>query len=134
MEKKRKKLYKPAIKKNFKSKMVKARVSIEEFDTIKAKANTVDLTVSEFLRRRVLSESGAAFNPKDLINYFFQYTGAVNKVGVNINQATNYLNFLKIQGKGGEKEVEEFNRLFHRYLILMTELNSIMKRELKKIK
>ena len=134
MEKKRNKLYKPEIRKNFKSKMVKARVSLEEFETINDKANNVNLTVSEFLRRRALSENGTAFNPRDLINHFFQYTGAVNKVGVNINQATNYLNYLKIQGKGCEKEIEEFNALFHKYLILMTELNSIMRRELKKIR
>jgi len=132
--KKRKKLYKPEIKKDFKCKIVKARVSLEEFESIKDKANTVNLSVSEFLRRRALSEGSTAFNPKDIIEHFFRYTGAVNKVGVNINQATNYLNYLKNQGRAEAKEVEEFNKLFYKYVLVMTELNGIMKKELKKIK
>lgn len=132
-KKKRKKLYKDRIKKDFKTKVVKARVSFEELALIKIKAAEVDLTVSDFIRKRALGKEGSSFNPKALIDHFFAYTGSINKVGVNINQATNYINYLKNQGRADAKEIIEFNKLFHTYLQLMTELNLIMKRELKKI-
>lgn len=133
-KKKRKKLYRKSIEKNFKKKTIQIRVSEDEFLIIKEKAKNADLNISEFLRTKAIRADGAAFNPANLIKHFFNYTGAVNKVGVNINQATNYLNHLKKEGKGSEKELVEFNELFHKLVLLMTDLSSIMRKDLKKLR
>jgi predicted DNA binding CopG/RHH family protein len=131
-KKKRKKLYRKSIEKGFLKKRFEFRLTESELLELKEKAANVGLNTSEYARKKIMDTKGAVFNPRDLIDHFFQYTGAVNKIGVNINQVTHYLNYLKVQGKGTEKELIEFNRLFHRYLQLMTELNSIMKQELKR--
>lgn len=134
-EKKRtKKLYRKSLEKKFLNKRFEFRLTESELLELKEKASASGLTASEYARKKMMSTNGNAFNPKELIDHFFKYTGAVNKVGVNINQATNYLNYLKIQGRSQTEEVKDFNKLFHKYILVMTELNGIMRKELKKLK
>jgi hypothetical protein len=133
-KKRRKKLYRKSLEKKFLSKRFEFRLTESELLELKEQASDSGLTASEYARKKMMSTNGNAFNPKELIDHLFKYTGAVNKVGVNINQATNYLNYLKIQGRSQTEEVKEFNKLFHKYILVMTELNGIMKKELKKLK
>ena len=133
-KKKRKKLYKKSIEKRFLKKRFEFRLSEAELIELKTKAQEAGLNTSTYARKKVMDTKGSVFNPRPLIEHFFNYTGAVNKVGNNINQVTNYINYLKKEGKIDEKAVLEFNQLFYDLVVLMTELNRVMHFELKKLR
>lgn len=134
-KKRRKKLYRESIKTQHYDAYYQFRLKKEELAELKERAKKVDMKLAEYTRKKLMDEGGAVFNPKELIQHFFNYTGAVNKVGGNINQAANYMNYLKAQGyRGSDKEIKEFNELFHRFILITEELGTIMRKEFTKLK
>ena len=73
--------------------------------------------LSEFMRRRLLSEENAPIhNPKKLFLAIDQMGGALKKIGANINQFTRYVHYLEKNSMVEPKVIGEFNRHFREFL------------------
>jgi ferritin len=83
-------------KKEYYSAVISAKVTPEEREKIKAIAEAKGLTISEFVRKKLLDiEIPERISPERLAKkneIFRKYLAEVNKIGSNINQIARYCN------------------------------------------
>lgn len=96
-----------------KSRIIKIRVSQEEYDTIQAEAKKFK-SISDFVRRRVLRKGANLINPVELIRVLDEQSRETKYIGNNINQFAKYANQ---RGQMANDEIQkEFNTVFKSYV------------------
>lgn len=99
------------------SKKIDARFTEDEYAIICELEKTLDLTKTELVRQRLLSNAGLlVVNAKELIVLLDQVGAEMGRCGNNINQLAKYANILKKRGMLSPVVIERFNVLFEQYL------------------
>ena len=132
-EKKRKKFYSERTKKQFKKEDLHMRIKAEDKQLLKEKAAELNMTLSDYVYYKVFEKMDTDFNPSQITQVMKDSANEIKKVGVNINQATNYLNFLRGKEKIDTKAVEEFDDLFYDYNRLLEDLKQELINNLRKL-
>ena len=133
-EGKRKKFYSEQVRKQFKKKVVRMRVTEEDRNLIQEKADELGMTLTEYMHFKIFRKMDTDANPNKLIRDLMDYAKEVNKVGVNINQSTNYLNFLKNQQKVEPKALKDYGVLLRQFKALIEKQKSEILRECREIR
>ena len=116
---KRKIFHSDEVKRNFKKEKIDIFIRKEDKQLVKDKAKEMDMSISEYVRYKLLYKMDTDFNPNKLTRDLKDYAKEVNKVGVNINQSTNYLNFLKNQQKVEPKALKDYGVLLRQFKALI---------------
>lgn len=120
--------------KNQRTKNVILRLSPAERKNLDENAKETGMTISSYIRKSSISSTPLVINPKELISTMRGLRMEINKVGVNVNQATNYLNYLKNTDGLDEKAISEFLNLWKSYIEVLENLDLEFKNIRKKYK
>ena len=98
-------------------KIIKARLTDEEFNQLLFMEKQLNLSRTEIIRSRVLHDSNAVLvNANDLLQLLTQLGTELGRAGNNINQLARHANVLTKQGLLNESVIREFNELFGQYI------------------
>ena len=133
-EGKRKKFYSEEVRRNFKKEKIEIFIRKEDKEAVRQKAEDMNMSISEYVRYKLLHKMDTDFNPNKLTGDLKDYAKEVNKVGVNINQSTNYLNFLKNQQKVEPKALKDYGVLLRQFKALIEKQKSEIISECRKFR
>ena len=120
--------------KDLKTKNVILRLSPAERKILDEKAEEAGMSISSYIRKSSISSKPVVINPKEFISTMRGLRMEINKVGVNVNQATNYLNYLKNTDRLDDKANSEFLNLWKSYIEVLENLDLEFKNIRKKYK
>ena len=103
-----------------KEKKFNFRISEEQLDLLKLKAESVNMNLSEFLIKSTETSNInlKSSNKKDLKKLIWN----INKIGVNINQLSHGLNYSKL-------DKYSYYNLINKLVIIEKQLDSILEKE-----
>lgn len=98
-------------------KIIKARLTDEEFQRLKEIESSLGITRMELIRSRVLYNSNKVLvNAGELLKQLDMIGAELGRAGNNINQLARHANILSNQGLLSESVAMEFNELFRFYI------------------
>lgn len=136
MDKPRKKPGRPPMLTGKRTRIIKAKLTDDEFETLLHIQKESGLNRTEVIRRRVLYGSVAVtlINPAELLLALDAIGAELGRAGNNINQLARHANVLNRQGRLAPEVVTEFNRLFTDYIRIQRELEKNIRQLLRAMK
>lgn len=120
---------------NNRIRIIKARLTEEEFKQLLNMENQLNLSRTEIIRSRVLYNSNAVLvNANDLLQVLTQVGTELGRAGNNINQLARHANVLKKQGLINELVVRDFNELFGKYIKSQQEIEKVFRQLIRLMK
>lgn len=135
MDKPRKKPGRPPMLTGKRTRLIKAKLTDEEFAKLLEIQKTSGMNRMELIRRRVLGGGAAvAVNAVELLTALDTNGAELGRAGNNINQLARHANVLNRQGRLAPEVVTEFNRLFTDYIRTQRELEKNFRQLLRAMK
>ena len=122
----------PQLESGKRSKKIDVRFTEDEYNLITSLENTLGISKTELLRKRVLNDAGATIvNAKDLITSLDNIFAEMGRVGNNINQLAKHANTLKLQGAISPLIIDQFDTHFLKYLQLQQQLEISLRKVIR---
>lgn len=136
MDKPRKKAGRPPVLTGKRTRIIKAKLTEDEFKTLLDIQRASGLNRMELIRRRVLNHgaSGTVVNAKELLTTLDGIGAELGRAGNNINQLARHANVLNRQGRLNPEVATEFNRLFTDYIRIQQDLEKALRQLLRAMK
>lgn len=135
MKKAIKKVGRPEMTSGKRTKIIKARLTEEEFKQVLTIEKALGLTRMDLIRARVLHNSSKVLiNAGELLKQLDAIGTEMGRVGNNINQLARHANILNKQGQLTESVAREFNELFRSYIAIQQELEKTIRQILRMMK
>lgn len=135
MKKATKKVGRPPMLTGKRTRIIKAKLTDEEFTALLQIQKASGLNRMELIRRRVLSKGASmTVNVSELIDALDTIGGELGRAGNNINQLVRHANVLNRQGKLSPHVVTDFNHRFSDYIRTQQELEKILRHILRAMK
>ena len=120
---------------NNRIRIIKARLTEEEFKQLLNMEKQLNLSRTEIIRSRVLYNSNAVLvNANDLLQVLTQVGTELGRAGNNINQLARHANVLNKQGLINESVVRDFNELFGNYIKSQQEIEKVFRQLIRLMK
>ncbi len=120
---------------NNRIRIIKARLTEEEFKQLLNMEKQLNLSRTEIIRSRVLYNSNAVLvNANDLLQVLTQVGTELGRAGNNINQIARHANVLNKQGLISELVVRDFNELFGNYIKSQQEIEKVFRQLIRLMK
>ena len=118
------------------SRLIKAKLTEEEFSRLLEIQKTSGLNRMELIRRRVLQGGSATtnVNTTELLVALDAIGAELGRSGNNINQLARHANVLNRQGRLHPDVSTEFNRLFAEYLCIQGNVEKSLRQLLRAMK
>ena len=117
MDKPRKKPGRPPMLTGKRIRLIKAKLTDEEFSKLLEIQKASGMNRMELIRRRVLGGGAVvAVNTVELLTALDTIGAELGRAGNNINQLARHANVLNRQGRLAPEVVSEFNRMFTDYI------------------
>lgn len=135
MKKTIKKVGRPEMTSGKRTKIIKARLTEDEFNQVLAIEKNLGITRMELIRTRVLYNSSKVLvNAGELLKQLDAIGAEMGRGGNNINQLARHANILKNDGLLTESVVREFSELFGSYITIQQELESAIRHIIRLMK
>ncbi|MEN5057146.1 plasmid mobilization protein [Sphingobacterium kitahiroshimense] len=135
MKKDKKKVGRPPMLTGKRTRIIKAKLTFEEFQALLEIQKNTGLNRMELIRKRVLhGGSTVTINIKELLGMLDAIGAEMGRAGNNINQLARHANMLNRQGKLNPEIISEFNKLFTAYIRTQQELEKILRHILRAMK
>lgn len=135
MNKVHKKAGRPPMLTGKRTRIIKAKLTDEEFEKLLAIQKAAGMNRMELIRKRVLGAgSTVTVNTKELLIALDAIGTELGRAGNNINQLARHANILNRQSKLAPEVVNEFNRLFTDYIRVQQELEKTLRQILRAMK
>ncbi|SDL86866.1 hypothetical protein SAMN05421813_10369 [Daejeonella rubra] len=135
MKKAIKKVGRPEMTSGKRTKIIKARLTEDEFNQILIIEKSLGITRMELIRTRVLYNSSKVLvNAGGLLKQLDAIGAEMGRGGNNINQLARHANILKNDGLLTESVVREFNELFGSYITIQQELEKAIRHIIRLMK
>lgn len=120
------------LKGEYKSKIVQARVTEEEFRFLHKQATDVGLTMTTLIRNKVLgTQKQQVVNAKDLLQQLDAIGTEIERTGNNINQLARHANALVKHQKSPISTLDDFIPLFQSYIQQQNRLEKHLRKLLR---
>ena len=117
------------------TRVIKARLTEEEFDRLVNMERHLNLNRTEIIRSRVLHNSTAVLvNADDLLKLLNMQGTEMGRAGNNINQLARHANVLNKQGLLNESVIRDFNELFGSYIKSQREMEKVFRQLIRLMK
>lgn len=117
------------------TKIIKARLTEEEFKQVLIIENTLGITRMDLIRTRVLYNSSKVLvNAGELLKQLDAIGAEMGRAGNNINQLARHTNVLNNQGLLTESVTREFNELFKSYIANQHEMEKTIREIIRLMK
>lgn len=135
MTKTPKKIGRPPMLTGKRTRIIKAKLTDEEFEALLEIQKETGLNRMELIRKRVLhGGSTVTINIKELIGTLDAIGAEMGRAGNNINQLARHANILNKQGNLTLEVITEFNTLFTAYIRIQQELEKTLRQILRAMK
>lgn len=135
MKKVTKKVGRPPMLTGKRTRIIKAKLTDEEFTALLQIQKDSGLNRMELIRRKVLSKGASmTVNVSELIDALDTIGGELGRAGNNINQLARHANVLNRQGRLSPQVVTDFNHRFSDYIRSQQELEKILRHLLRAMK
>lgn len=135
MNKPRKKAGRPAMLTGKRDRLIKAKLTDEEFSQLLRIQKASGMNRMELIRKRVLGGGTAVtVNTKELLGQLDTIGEELGRSGNNINQLARHANILNRQQRLDPGIVSEFNALFTDYIRIQRELEKTLRQLLRTMK
>lgn len=135
MKKGIKKVGRPEMTSGKRIKIIKARLTEEEFKQVLTIEKALGLTRMDLIRTRVLHNSSKVLvNAGELLKQLDAIGTEMGRAGNNINQLARHANILNNQGLLTESVAVEFNELFKFYIANQQEVEKTMRQIIRLMK
>lgn len=135
MKKAIKRVGRPEMTSGKRTKIIKARLTEDEFNQILIIEKSLGITRTELIRTRVLYNSSKVLvNAGELLKQLDAIGAEMGRGGNNINQLARHANILKNDGLLTESVVREFNELFGSYITIQQELEKAIRHIIRLMK
>lgn len=122
----------PQLESGKRIKKIDTRFTEDEYNLIVSLEQTLGISKTELLRRRVLNNAGTTIiNAKELIISLDNIFAEMGKVGNNINQLAKHANTLKLQGAMSPLIIQQFDAHFLKYLQLQQQLEISLRKVIR---
>jgi hypothetical protein len=98
--------------------LLRIRTNNSELDTLHARAKSMDLSVSEYVRWRGLQPIGRLKKPKEIkameqsaFVAYIAFAKELNRQGINLNQLTRAVNLARIEGQSVENSINQLSEI-----------------------
>ena len=120
---------------NNRIRIIKARLTEEEFKQLLDMEKQLNLSRTEIIRSRVLYNSNTVLvNANDLLQVLTQVGTELGRAGNNINQLARHANVLNKQGLISELVIRDFNELFGNYIKSQQEIEKVFRQLIRLMK
>lgn len=118
-----------------KTEWVRFRITKKEINQIETHATKLGYknNLSTYFRNRILRKDVITVNPNKLIDELNLLRGELNKIGSNINQITNYCNFLLKNKYTEDVKLDDFKNVIIKYEIKTHQLKEVINKTFDKI-
>lgn len=124
----------PRMEQGARTKIVQARVTEEEFASLRKQAADLGITVTELLRNRLLdSRAPRTINTKELLRQLDEIGTELGRTGNNINQLARHANTLAKLGGSPKATMTAFVPLFQGYISHQDTLEKLIRHLLRKM-
>lgn len=136
MKKDKKKVGRPPMLTGKRTRIIKAKLTDDEFEALLHIQKESGLNRTEVIRRRVLYGSAAVtlINPAELLWSLDGIGAELGRAGNNINQLARHANVLNKQGRLSPQIVAYFNARFSDYISTQQELEKLLRQILREMK
>lgn len=135
MTKTPKKVGRPPMLTGKRTRIIKAKLTDEEFEALLEIQKTAGMNRMELIRKRVLhGGSTVTINIKELLGTLDAIGTEMGRAGNNINQLARHANVLNKQGNLNPDITNEFNKLFTAYIRIQQELEKTLRQILRAMK
>ena len=135
MTKTPKKVGRPPMLTGKRTRIIKAKLTDEEFKALLEIQKTAGINRMELIRKRVLhGGSTVTINIKELLGTLDSIGAEMGRAGNNINQLARHANVLSKQGKLNPGVITEFNKLFTAYIHIQQGLEKKLRQILRAMK
>lgn len=135
MDKPRKKAGRPPMLTGKRTRIIKAKLTDDEFKALLDIQKTSGMNRMELIRKRVLGAgSTVTVNVKELLGALDAVGAELGRAGNNINQLARHANVLNRQGKLSSDVTTDFNTLFTDYIRIQRELEKTLRQLLRAMK
>lgn len=113
-------------------KKIDTRFTEDEYNLIVSLEQTLGISKTELLRRRVLNNAGTTIiNAKELIISLDNIFAEMGRVGNNVNQLAKHANTLKLKGAMSPLIIQQFDAHFLKYLQLQQQLEISLRKVIR---
>ena len=135
MDKPRKKAGRPPMLSGKRNRLIKAKLTEEEFSELIRIQKASGMNRMELIRKRVLgSGTAVTVNMKEVLGELDTIGAELGRAGNNINQLARHANILTRQQRLDPGVVAEFNALFTEYIRTQRELEKTLRQLLRTMK
>lgn len=135
MKSNKRKVGRPKMIEGKRTKLIRARLTEDEFKQIQALETSLGITRMELIRTRVLQHSNKVLvNATDLLNQLNILGAELGRSGNNINQLAKHANVLNKQGAMNDSILAEFNILFRYYITTQQNIEVVMRHIIRLMK
>ncbi|MGO3653105.1 MAG: plasmid mobilization protein [Sphingobacterium sp.] len=135
MDKPRKKAGRPPMLSGKRNRLIKAKLTEEEFSELIRIQKASGMNRMELIRKRVLgSGTAVTVNMKEVLGELDTIGAELGRAGNNINQLARHANILNRQQRLDPGVVAEFNALFTEYIRTQRELEKTLRQLLRTMK
>lgn len=135
MDEPRKKAGRPPMLNGKRTRIIKAKLTDEEFKTLLSIQKASGMNRMELIRKRVLNGGvTVTINTKELLGILDGIGAEMGRAGNNINQLARHANVLNKLGKLSPDLITEFNKLFTAYIRIQQELEKTLRQILRAMK
>lgn len=135
MKSNKRKVGRPKMIEGKRTKLIRARLTEDEFKQIQALETSLGITRMELIRTRVLQHSNKVLvNATDLLNQLNILGAELGRSGNNINQLAKHANVLNKQGAMNDSILAEFNILFRYYITTHQNIEVVMRHIIRLMK
>lgn len=118
----------PRLEKDLRNKVIKARLTEAEFNTVESLVAELGMTATDLVRMRVLKDMDkVAVNAREVLNRLDLIGTEMGRIGNNINQLARHANTMKLKGIVDPEVIREFDSLFEHYIGLQYDLERTLR-------
>ena len=130
-----KKVGRPEMTSGKRTKIIKARLTEDEFKQVLTIEKALGVTRMDLIRTRVLYNSSKVLvNGRELLKQLDAIGAEMGRAGNNINQLARHANVLNNQGLLTESVSREFNELFRSYIANQQEMEKTIREIIRLMK
>ncbi|GAA4325891.1 hypothetical protein GCM10023149_28430 [Mucilaginibacter gynuensis] len=134
MTKQKKSMGRPKLTGNKRNNFINVRFTDEEYLQIIELEKVLDLSRTDLIRLRVLSDAGrVVINARELMSRMDTIGADMGRIGNNINQLAKHANTLKLQNALDPLVVRKFNALFEEYIGIQQLLETALRKIIREL-
>lgn len=114
-----------------KTERLEIRLTPKQQTEIRLKAKQAGLTVTEYVRRKILHGEVGVMDSLTFLKEFHQYNHEISKIGNNINQLAHYANILNKEDTYSKDVIEEMTIQLRQLTETEMEIKSLASKILK---